>query len=122
MNRRLQVAKYVLSDLIVQAWHGPVLVYRKSIWSRSDRFSAITFDEKLFQGLALIPLFWFGLYMGCGGYKEIFRGQDKGIRADIVISLIGVTMIFFVCCWMMKLQAINSITDRILPYSYCISR
>lgn len=99
MNRRFQVAKYVLSDLIGSglAW-TLFFVYRKMYLEPVQiKFSAITFDENYFKGLALIPLFWFGLYTVVGGYKEIFRRfRTKELGQTLLISFIGVTVIFFV--------------------------
>ena len=72
MNRRLQVAKYVLTDLIGSglAW-TLFFVYRKMYLEPVQiAYSEITFDENYFKGLILIPLFWFGLYTVVGGYRE----------------------------------------------------
>ncbi|MBK9534889.1 MAG: sugar transferase [Flavobacteriales bacterium] len=99
MNRRLQVAKYVLTDLIGSglAW-TLFFVYRKMYLEPVQiAYSEITFDENYFKGLALIPLFWFGLYTVVGGYREIFRRfRTKELGQTLLISFIGVTVIFFV--------------------------
>ncbi|HQZ43132.1 MAG TPA: sugar transferase, partial [Flavobacteriales bacterium] len=99
MNRRLQVAKYVLTDLIGSglAW-TLFFVYRKMYLEPVQiAYSEITFDENYFKGLILIPLFWFGLYTVVGGYREIFRRfRTKELGQTLLISFIGVTVIFFV--------------------------
>ncbi len=60
-------------------------------------FADIDFDENYFKGLVLIPLFWFGLYTVVGGYREIFRRfRTKELGQTLLISFIGVTVIFFV--------------------------
>lgn len=99
MNRRLQVAKYVLVDLIGSglAW-TLFFVYRKMYLEPIHiAFNEIHFDANYFMGLVLIPLFWFGLYTVVGGYREIYRRfRTKELGQTLLISFIGVTVIFFV--------------------------
>jgi FlaA1/EpsC-like NDP-sugar epimerase len=57
----------------------------------------IELDANFYKGLVLIPLFWFGLYTIIGGYRDIFRRfRIKELGQTLLISLIGVVLIFFV--------------------------
>ena len=100
MNRRLQVTKYVFLDWLsaLIAW---VLFYifRKYtedpyIFSHFDR---VTSDERFWQGVIIIPLFWLVLYIMIGSYRRIYRkSRLKELGQTLIITLIGVTIIFFV--------------------------
>ncbi|MEZ4806955.1 MAG: sugar transferase [Flavobacteriales bacterium] len=100
MERKGQVAKYVISDLVGSglAW-TLFYIYRKA-YLEPIKFHtevALTFDTNYYMGLVLVPLFWFGLYTVTGGYRDIFRRyRTKELGQTVLISLIGVMVIFFV--------------------------
>ncbi len=99
MNKKLQVIKYLIADLITAtlAW-GIFFVYRKysvdpNIFSNiNDIFS----DNKLYLGLSIIPTLWIVLYFLTGTYKQIYRkSRLKELGQTFLISFLGITVIFF---------------------------
>lgn len=100
MDRRLQVAKYVASDLIGSgiAW-ALFYLYRKEHLEplKYGYDIPLELDANFYKGLVLVPLFWFGLYTAIGGYRDIFRRyRIKELGQTLLITLIGVVVIFFV--------------------------
>jgi exopolysaccharide biosynthesis polyprenyl glycosylphosphotransferase len=100
MDRRLQVAKYVASDLLgsAAAW-ALFYLYRKEYLEplKYGYDIPVELDANFYKGLVLVPLFWFGLYTAIGGYRDIFRRyRIKELGQTLMISLFGVVVIFFV--------------------------
>ena len=99
MNKRLQVTKYLLADIIsaLIAW-GLFFTYRKyqldiDVFSH---FTDILSDEKLYFGLIFIPIFWLILYLMMGTYRKIYRkSRFKELEQTFIISIIGILIIFF---------------------------
>lgn len=99
MNKRLQVSKYVFSDIFsaIIAW-GLFFIYRKN---QVDELSIngilkILNDPNLYKGLIFIPLFWIALYLMIGTYRKIYRkSRLKELEQTFIISLIGILIIFF---------------------------
>jgi exopolysaccharide biosynthesis polyprenyl glycosylphosphotransferase len=99
MNRRLQVTKYVLAD-IVSAMIAWVLffTYRKYIFDKSviSNLQEVYSDENLYYGIVLVPVFWLMLYSIVGTYRRIYRkARLKELGQTFLISLIGVLVLFF---------------------------
>ncbi len=100
MNRRLQVTKYVVLDWLAAliAW-TLFYIYRKytedpQIFAHFDR---ILEDQKFWLGIIILPFFWLILYLMIGSYRRIYRkSRLKELGQTIIITLIGVTMIFFI--------------------------
>ncbi|NOX86294.1 MAG: sugar transferase [Chlorobi bacterium] len=100
MNRRLQVTKYVILDWLSSliAW---VLFYIFRKYTEDPyiftHFERVTGDERFWQGVLIIPLFWLVLYIMIGSYRRIYRkSRLKELGQTLIITLIGVTIIFFV--------------------------
>jgi len=99
MNRRLQLFKYILSDLISAslAW-GCFYIYRK-IYIESLKFGyliPIELGPRFYLGLILIPLFWLVLYYACGYYREVYRKSRLAeLWFTMRIAFIGVLILFF---------------------------
>jgi exopolysaccharide biosynthesis polyprenyl glycosylphosphotransferase len=100
MDRRLQVAKYVAADLFGSALAWTLFFIYRKLHLEPIKFGhevPLTFDGNFFLGLVLVPLFWFGLYTVIGGYREIYRRfRTKELGQTLLISIIGVVVIFFV--------------------------
>ncbi len=100
MDRRAQVAKYVLADLLGSALAWTLFYLYRKAYLEPIKFGQevpLTLDINYLKGLIIIPLFWFGLYTVVGGYRDIFRRhRTKELGQTILISLIGVVVIFFV--------------------------
>lgn len=99
IDRRVQVAKYVVADLFGSALAWTLFyVYRKA-YLEPIKFGVpvpIELDANYYKGLVMIPLFWFGLYTIVGGYRDILRRfRTKELGQTLIISLIGVTLLFF---------------------------
>lgn len=100
MNRRLQVAKYVAADVFGSAIAWTLFYAYRKVALEPIKFGyevPLTFDTNYYKGLVLVPLFWFGLYTVIGGYRDIYRRfRTKELGQTMLISLIGVVVIFFV--------------------------
>lgn len=99
MNRKLQVARYVIADLFAAtlAW-GLFFVYRKYTID-PDVFNypeVIYKDPNLIYGLIFIPIFWLCLYIMIGTYRRIFRkSRLKELGQTLQITIFGVIILFF---------------------------
>lgn len=99
MNRRLQVFKYVIADYFAAllAWfiffsYRKMVVY-PNVFQQPD---IIFTDQKLYIGLAVIPLLWLIFYVLIGTYRKIFRkGRLREFGITVLTTTIGVTAIFF---------------------------
>lgn len=99
MNRKVQVAKYILADILSSsvAW---VLFYAfRKKFIEPEKFGypiPFQFDTRFYYGLILIPLFWLALYALFGMYRNIFRRHRlRELGQVILASLIGVVILFF---------------------------
>ena len=100
MNRRLQVAKYVILDWLAAslAWS---LFYIIRKYSEDNtiltHIETVLDDSKFWTGIILVPIFWLFLYVMIGSYRRIYRkARLKELGETLIITLIGVTIIFFV--------------------------
>lgn len=99
MNKRKQVATYVVADYITAlvAWFF-FFCFRK--WTvDTDVFhhpESIFTDPNLYVGIAVIPIFWLIMYLVLGTYRQIFRkSRLKEFGQTVLITFLGVTIIFF---------------------------
>ena len=99
MNKSLQVAKYVVADLLSAAIAWTLFfIYRKYVVDPNvlNAPSLIFTDNKLYLGIAVIPLFWLTLYIIIGTYRKIYRkSRLKELGQTLSITFIGVIFIFF---------------------------
>ena len=100
MNRRLQVAKYLILDWLaaVMAW-ALFYFFRKQSEDPSfhEYFEIIFEDPNFWYGIIFIPLGWLLLYTILGTYRRIYRkARLRELGQTFIITLIGVTVIFFV--------------------------
>lgn len=99
MNKKLQVLKYIIADLLsaALAW-ACFFIFRKyvvdhHVFSHSE---VIFMDPKLYLGVLVIPVFWLILYILIGTYRKIYRkGRLREFGQTVLISIIGVTILFF---------------------------
>ncbi len=100
MNKRAQVAKYVVVDLVGAAAAWTLFYLFRKTYMEPAKFGykvPVAFDTNFWFGLVMIPLFWVGLYVVIGGYADIFRRyRIKELGQTMLISLIGTVVIFFV--------------------------
>ena len=97
MNKRGQVAKYVVVDVVGAAAAWTLFYLFRKTYMEPAKFGykvPIAFDTNFWFGLALIPLFWVGLYIVIGGYADIFRRyRIKELGQTLLISLMGTVVI-----------------------------
>ncbi|MBL7950175.1 MAG: sugar transferase [Flavobacteriales bacterium] len=100
MDRRKLVALYVLADLASGALAWTLFYLYRKVVLEPIKFGYdvdVVLDTNFYKGLVLIPLFWFGLYTVMGGYREIHRRyRILELGQVLLVSLLGVTVIFFV--------------------------
>ncbi|GAP42984.1 exopolysaccharide biosynthesis polyprenyl glycosylphosphotransferase [Lentimicrobium saccharophilum] len=99
MNKKLQVARYVIADFIsaLLAW-GAFFVYRKYAADPNvfEYPEVIYQDSNLLYGLVFIPLFWLCLYVMMGTYRRIYRkSRLRELGQTLLITVIGVMILFF---------------------------
>lgn len=99
MNKRLQTAAYVLVDFFsaAAAWTS-FYIYRKK-YIEPEKFGyeiPLNFDQNFYLALFILPFFWVAFYYLTGYYRNIFRkSRLKELGYTMIISIIGVTIIFF---------------------------
>lgn len=99
MNRRLQLFKYIFTDLVSAsvAW-GCFYIYRK-VFIESQKFGysiPVELGPRFYLGLVLIPLFWLMLYYASGYYRDVYRKSRLAeLWYTLRITFIGVLILFF---------------------------
>jgi len=100
MNKKLQVIKYLVADLLSAFLAWGIFFYSRKITVDHQSFhlkEQILIDNNLYLGLILIPVFWLVLYLLIGTYYKIYRkSRLKELGQTILTSIIGVILIFFV--------------------------
>lgn len=99
MNKRKQVARYVILDFLAAAISWTLFyIYRKQV-IEPVKFGydiPVELTSRFFLGLLIIPAAWLLFYFITGYYRNIYRRSrliDLGQTA--LTSVIGVTAIFF---------------------------
>ncbi len=100
MNKKRQVAKYLIFDFLAAAISWTVFfIYRKEV-IEPQKFGVdvpIDFNTRYFLGALLIPAFWVLFYYITGFYKNIYRrSRLLELGQTILTSISGVVVVFFV--------------------------
>ncbi len=99
MNKKLQQAKYIFSDLFSAAIGWMLFfVYRKNLETPNliEDLDLVFGDPNLYLGIIIIPLFWLILYIIAGSYRKIYRkSRIKEITITFSTAFIGVVILFF---------------------------
>jgi exopolysaccharide biosynthesis polyprenyl glycosylphosphotransferase len=99
-DRRAQVAKYVVADLLGSALAWTLFHVFRKVYLEPIKFGyavAVSFDRNFWMALVGVPLFFLGLYLSIGGYSDIHRRfRIKELGQCLLISLLGTVVIFFV--------------------------
>jgi exopolysaccharide biosynthesis polyprenyl glycosylphosphotransferase len=100
MNRKLQVFKYVFLDWLAAliAW-GLFYIFRKYTENPEvlNQLETVFDDRQFWLGIIVIPIYWLILYTMIGSYRRVYRkSRLRELWQTLVITLIGVTFIFFV--------------------------
>ncbi len=99
MKKKRQTAKYIAVDLLSAAAAWILFyIYRKE-YIEPVKFGYDIpwhFDQNFYLGLLFVPLFWLVLYTLSGSYSRIYRkNRIKELGQTLLLSLIGVTVLFF---------------------------
>lgn len=98
-DRRSQVAKYLVADLLGTALAWTVFYWFRKVYLEPIKYGykvPVTFDGNFWVALVLVPLFWMGLYLSIGGYSDVYRRfRIKELGQCLLISFIGTVVIFF---------------------------
>ncbi len=99
MNKTKQVIRYLISDFLTAsvAW-SLFYIFRKVIVEplKFGYDIPLTFSNRFFLGLIIIPVFWILLYYLTGFYKNIYRhSRTDDFLRTFVQSITGVLVIFF---------------------------
>jgi len=99
MNRKWQVAKYLIFDFFAAAisWTA-FFIYRKAVIEPQllGIEVPIEFTHRYFMGLAVIPVLWLLFYYITGFYDNIYRrSRLLELGQTFFTSLTGVVVIFF---------------------------
>ena len=100
MNRKLQVAKYVFLDWLaaIIAW-SLFYLFRKYMEDPDfyGNMARVLDDQKFWLGIIILPVFWLILYTMIGAYRRVYRkSRLRELGQTLIITLIGVTIIFFI--------------------------
>ncbi|MBU1009777.1 MAG: sugar transferase, partial [Bacteroidetes bacterium] len=99
MNKILQVIKYLFLDWLAAflAWFL-FYIFRKQSEDPGfyEYFDVIFRDPNFWMGIVFIPLGWLLLYTMVGTYRRVYRkSRLNELGQTFIITLIGVTVIFF---------------------------
>jgi exopolysaccharide biosynthesis polyprenyl glycosylphosphotransferase len=99
MNTRRQQFIYIFSDFVAAAVGWFLFFnFRKHIVEAAKHGYDIPVnnDIKLTIGLLILPIFWIGIYIFSGYYKNIFRrSRLREIQYTITATFFGVLILFF---------------------------
>lgn len=100
MNKRIQIIKYVVADIIGSVITWTLFNYYRKEYIETPLFGKeITFhpDFKFYVGAILFTLFWIFLFDITGFYNDVFRkSRLKELSNSISITILGVVIIFFI--------------------------
>ncbi|MBL6658314.1 MAG: sugar transferase [Flavobacteriales bacterium] len=93
-NNLLHTIKYIALDLISASASWLIFLYYRTVYLEEGQ--SFFMNEDRILGLFLINLLWFVFYLLSGSYSNIYRkSRLKELSQIFIISIIGVTIIFF---------------------------
>jgi exopolysaccharide biosynthesis polyprenyl glycosylphosphotransferase len=99
MRKRALAITYLAADLVASATAWTLFFLFRKAYLEPIKFGykvPVEVDDKYWLGLALIPLFWAGLFLMAGGYSDVYRRfRIKELGQTLLISFIGSIVIFF---------------------------
>ena len=123
MNKNLQTAKYVLSDLFASAvsWVFFFIFRKKSIDNGTfEDMNSVFTNTNLYAGLIFVPLMWLILYYLQGTYQNVYRkSRLKELGQTIMISICGVIIIFFTLLLDDKVSTYRNYYISFCMLNYC---
>lgn len=100
MNKTRQVIKYLFSDIVAAASAWVVFYTYRKVSIESVKYGVdipVSYDDKFWEGLAGVTVFWILFYALTGTYRSIYRkSRLRELGQTFLHTLIGVIVIFFV--------------------------
>ena len=99
MNKNLQVARYLVFDVIAVLMSWTLFYIYRKIYIEPEKFGykiPVEFDRNFYLALIFIPAFWITIYFITGQYTNIYRkSRLLELGKTLMTSIGGVTVIFF---------------------------
>ena len=99
MNKKTQVAKYVIADFLTAFLTWVLFFIFRKITIENGAFEDMNHvfdDSNLLLGSIVVPLFWLFLYHAQGFYRDVYRkSRLRELGQTFLISIIGIVIIFF---------------------------
>jgi len=99
MHKNLQVARYLVFDIIAAMLSWTLFYFYRKIYIEPLKFGIeipLEFTSQYYLALIFIPLFWVTIYYITGQYSDIYRkSRLLELGKTFMTSIGGVTVIFF---------------------------
>jgi FlaA1/EpsC-like NDP-sugar epimerase len=100
MNKKLQTAKYIVTDYVSAALAWFLFYLFRKIYIESAHYGYevdITFDSVFYITVFGLPLFWLMIYSISGYYRSVYRkSRLQELSQTFLSTVLGVIIIFFV--------------------------
>lgn len=100
MNKKLHSFKYIFFDFVASSLAWILFYVFRKTYIEPQKFGydiPFEFGQKFYLGLFFIPIFWVIVYYVVGYYRNPYRkSRLKELGQTLLISLLGVLVIFFV--------------------------
>lgn len=96
-SRKTELTFYKLADYLsaMLAWYL-FFIYRKNLESPDWNLQEILHDDRLWQGIVLVPIYWLLLYYIFDKYRDIYRiSRLETIKNTFFISFMGSLVLLF---------------------------
>lgn len=96
-SRKTELILYKIADYFsaMAAW-ALFFVHRKSIESSSWSWNDVVLDQRFWQGIFLVPLFWMALYFMFHRYRDLYRiSRLEALTNTFFISFMGSLVLLF---------------------------
>jgi exopolysaccharide biosynthesis polyprenyl glycosylphosphotransferase len=96
-SRKTELTFYKLADYLsaMLAWYL-FFIYRKNLESPDWNLQDILHDDRLWQGIVLVPIYWLLLYYIFDKYRDIYRiSRLETIKNTFFISFMGSLVLLF---------------------------
>ncbi len=99
MKKTPQLLKYLISDYLAAIFSWSCFYIFRKAYIEPLKFGykiPISFDERFYLGLLIIPVFWLILYYSSGYYRHVYRkSRLSELWHTILICVFGVIVLFF---------------------------
>jgi len=99
MNRRRQLVKYLISDLLAAGTSWTLFYIFRKVYIETKKFGypiPVELNSSFWIGLLTLPFLWILFYYITGYYKDLFRkSRLSELGQTLTTTFIGVLVIFF---------------------------